>query len=821
MSTRSRSILAVVFLLFSFSIFNNQHTFAESKRDANAAPQDGLSVGTVRNGLTAISPELRDILKIAPVGNQITTINIEVDIMDAGSHIHALKQAEIDALVQMFACQGITLTIDISDTIPETAILESGGVGVFQNSTPGQYLDIKNTYFDHAAVPGWHYCIMGHNYDLGGGVTGSSGLAELFGDDFIVTMGSFTGVVGTPFDRASTFAHELGHNLGLNHAGDQDESMITQYKPNYVSVMAYRYQLSGVRVKTACLGVTDGCVELKNLDYSHGLQITLDETALDESVGMGFGPYDWNCNGVIDAGLVTFDVSDSKFPCTDSGSYQTITDYDDWANIVDVTVPPANGALLNRAVSDCITPQEYSSLKNRDVGCIQPAVEVEPCVVLAGDDDGDGVPNLCDACPGFDDLLDADGDGVPDGCDICAAGDDNIDPDLDFIPSACDNCPTQNNPTQIDQDSDGIGDRCDNCDFDSNPNQLDSDGDNVGDACDVCPGFRDDLDADGDGVPDGCDVCPGFDDTIDSDGDTVPDGCDVCPGGDDTIDTDGDSVPDDCDICPTGIDSLDVDNDGLPDGCDNCPQSNNPGQEDGDGDGAGDLCDNCPTISNPGQEDADFDGIGDVCDTDADNDGVPDVSDNCVTTFNPSQADSDNDGIGDVCDACPQDPDNDADGDGLCGDVDNCPTIVNPAQADADFDFVGDACDNCPSVFNFFQADADADGVGDACDICPGFDDNLDTDGDGVPDGCDSCPTEPDPCSGCCDTAGDYDHNGSFNIADVTAGIARIFAGGPAPACQDEADSDGDNSFNIADVTYGIARIFGGGPAPECGTTGS
>ncbi len=73
----------------------------------------------------------------------------------------------------------------------------------------------------------------------------------------------------------------------------------------------------------------------------------------------------------------------------------------------------------------------------------------------------------------------------------------------------------------------------------------------------------------------------------------------------------------------------------------------------------------------------------------------------------------------------------------------------------------------------------------------------------------------------CCDTPGDADNSGSFNIADVTFGIARIFSSGPAPACQDEADANGDNTFNIADVTYGIARIFSSGPAPVCGTTGS
>jgi hypothetical protein len=73
----------------------------------------------------------------------------------------------------------------------------------------------------------------------------------------------------------------------------------------------------------------------------------------------------------------------------------------------------------------------------------------------------------------------------------------------------------------------------------------------------------------------------------------------------------------------------------------------------------------------------------------------------------------------------------------------------------------------------------------------------------------------------CCDPPGDFDNDGAFNIADITAGIARIFSGGASPACLDQADSNSDNTFNIADITFGIARIFSGGPAPICGTMGS
>lgn len=76
-------------------------------------------------------------------------------------------------------------------------------------------------------------------------------------------------------------------------------------------------------------------------------------------------------------------------------------------------------------------------------------------------------------------------------------------------------------------------------------------------------------------------------------------------------------------------------------------------------------------------------------------------------------------------------------------------------------------------------------------------------------------------CGSCCVAAGDANHDSSINIADVTFLIARIFAGGASPVCNDEADANADNTTNIADVTFLISRIFAGGPAPSCGATGT
>ncbi|HNO77876.1 MAG TPA: choice-of-anchor Q domain-containing protein [Phycisphaerae bacterium] len=59
-----------------------------------------------------------------------------------------------------------------------------------------------------------------------------------------------------------------------------------------------------------------------------------------------------------------------------------------------------------------------------------------------GDDDGDGVCNSVDICPGSDDNMDSDSDGVPNDCDICEGFDDAEDVDGDGIPDGCEVCPT-------------------------------------------------------------------------------------------------------------------------------------------------------------------------------------------------------------------------------------------------------------------------------------------------------------------------------------------------------------------------------------------
>ncbi len=168
------------------------------------------------------------------------------------------------------------------------------------------------------------------------------------------------------------------------------------------------------------------------------------------------------------------------------------------------------------------------------------------------DTDGDGIPDLEDACPN------APGPQETGGCPIAK------DTDGDGIPDDIDRCPLDA------EDFDGFQDE------------------------DGCP----DPDNDGDGIVDKADACPNEPGPIENHG---------CP----IKDTDGDGVPDDKDLCPTvaGLKIFngcpDTDGDGIPDNEDRCPTKaglkENGGcpDEDRDGDGVVDRLDKCPDQFGP------------------------------------------------------------------------------------------------------------------------------------------------------------------------------------------------------------------------------
>src|SRR5690606_20341762 len=105
------------------------------------------------------------------------------------------------------------------------------------------------------------------------------------------------------------------------------------------------------------------------------------------------------------------------------------------------------------------------------------------------DSDDDGVADIYDACPGFDDRQDLDQDGIPDGCDNCPRNPvvDQYDGDGDGYGLPCD-CDDQNPAVNPDADEycNGIDDNCDGVadgytSADAKRYWVDADGDGHGD----------------------------------------------------------------------------------------------------------------------------------------------------------------------------------------------------------------------------------------------------------------------------------------------------------------------------------------------------
>jgi hypothetical protein len=321
----------------------------------------------------------------SPVLAQELTINVEVDYMADTNHSHELQPDEVNALVQMFACHGITLNVDVDDSIPHIDVMECDppSSSFFTCSGQDSFATIKADHFDNGT--GWHYCVFGHDYDAGQG-TGSSGIAEIGGRNFVVTLGSWDAGIGTPFQRAATFAHELGHNLNLRHWSPLSSGEPNNFPPNYASIMSYQYQMRGVRQRMECLGLIDSTALFKNLDYSNGRLPYLVEFSLSENLGVGIHNVDWDCDGNLDATFpVSQDLDSQILWCSGTGDLNVLRDFDDWNFIGESTLNAQTDVDVEPEIVTCITASEFYSLQALHLPDPSlcpggaPTLTIEPC----------------------------------------------------------------------------------------------------------------------------------------------------------------------------------------------------------------------------------------------------------------------------------------------------------------------------------------------------------------------------------------------------------------------------------------------------------
>ena len=307
--------------------------------------QDSIPDNIELNGI--FDPQGNLVANLAQMGADPCrkTILVESDYMEVNrifGHSHKPSQSSIDEVIEMFnnapvpavpdqicpydgfprKSTGINLIVNLDDSISEINPID------FDRDTNGNPNDdfntIRDNHFDSNLKPYFHYNLWAHQFRFGDGtIATNTGIAEFHGNDFMVSYGGllvssipFVGQIG----EGGTFAHELGHNLGLHHGGGDS----TNCKPNYLSVMNYDFVITGLKKSGGFLGIG-----IPFLDYSRAELPTLHEANLNENTGIsddniitiwrlgsgvGNQPLDWNGNTRIESD-VNVDLNHfGKFP---------------------------------------------------------------------------------------------------------------------------------------------------------------------------------------------------------------------------------------------------------------------------------------------------------------------------------------------------------------------------------------------------------------------------------------------------------------------------------------------------------------------------
>jgi hypothetical protein len=327
-------------------------------------------------------------------------IFVEIDYMVAGDHTHKPWSEAMDLVTTAFlnapvenpdGTTGIKLHLDygpnaIMNPISSNPVagdvwgekskseplLHITNLGADSNLLRNNFFPIRDNHFlkfndgkeDSYRSPVFHYFIFAHFiFELKPDNTYPSGTTfGKPGSNSIVALGSYKDGVGSVWNQAGTFMHELGHQLGLDHGGEDS----VNYKPNYLSVMNYSFQMNGLPINKDhpdhpgenYAGALDGY-----FDYSRFNSISvpdLNELHLNEPVGLnsptldGFGtqyycgigderergnlvdfvnlPIDWNCDGFYDLDMAADINKDGSPPAIDRTNI--LKSYNDWENLV-------------------------------------------------------------------------------------------------------------------------------------------------------------------------------------------------------------------------------------------------------------------------------------------------------------------------------------------------------------------------------------------------------------------------------------------------------------------------------------------------------
>ncbi|MDW7548868.1 lamin tail domain-containing protein [Pseudoalteromonas peptidolytica] len=345
----------------------------------------------------------------------IRDIFIEVDYMDSEDAGIIPQKPALDKVKAAFAAQNIAVHFDVGNLYHQAdglspAHYDLGGgsrIPFVQTTTfasteaAPSVLDHKAKHFDLKRKPIFHYMLMA-NSQKEDGSQGSSGLAELFGNDLMISLGNWGLNVDSEIAanvtysfQAGTIMHELGHNLGLYHGGNEN----VNFKPNHVSVMNYLYQLDGLptvgnkegdRYLSRWFYSNENCfpkgtalvnspaegLEHFIIDYSHGHNKPINEANIDESKGLNNDKseaIDFDCNGSTSDLLTNFDLNG------DNDNTAVLNDYDEWSSLILNFTQFWSGANSGHAKQD-MESRMQKSIMHSDRQAVQKESEPSPAV---------------------------------------------------------------------------------------------------------------------------------------------------------------------------------------------------------------------------------------------------------------------------------------------------------------------------------------------------------------------------------------------------------------------------------------------------------
>lgn len=347
-------------------------------------------------------------------------IFIEIDYMDSTDPGLIPRPESLQMVVNAFAKRGIAIHFDAGtlfsptfnpalfnlgqgdSKVPFETCVTMGQTSCADSGSSRQSVyDWKQEFMDPRRRPIFHYLLMGYSQLYSAPSLGSSGYAEINGNDIILTMGNWGFTTSTAQglqilinQQAAIIMHELGHNLGLRHGGDENQN----YKPNYTSVMNYLYQNLGMEQDLSsatayqrwlrhsnvlnnvtpnidrCSLVNSPCGSNFVINYSDGTGVGLNENSLSEAINIGHGAStgayaDWNKSGDLTAGTISLDLN----PDGGTAGRSVLTDYNDWANLKlpfnRVAAGNFAAALSARKVSALLAPNPV--VNDRHTGIVE------------------------------------------------------------------------------------------------------------------------------------------------------------------------------------------------------------------------------------------------------------------------------------------------------------------------------------------------------------------------------------------------------------------------------------------------------------------